>query len=178
MVVCAEKRSLRLASCWSVAVLNGAAGRRRYGFSSEVLTLNAASASRSESLVHLPRRSGRASRRASRPGQSRDLAPPAFRSRDTSRASNAPGSKLARRSQYSAETNAMRSRSRSTASRVATDCTLPAERPRVTFFHRTGDTSYPYSRSRIRLVSWASTSRWSMTRVSSSARAIASRVIS
>ena len=62
-------------------------------------------------------------------------------SSETSRASNAPGSNVARRSQYSAERNAMRSRSRCTTRRVATDCTRPAESPRVTFFHSTGDTS-------------------------------------
>ena len=35
----------------------------------------------------------------------------------------------------------MRSRSRATISRVATDCTRPAERPDATFFHSTGETS-------------------------------------
>ena len=35
----------------------------------------------------------------------------------------------------------MRSRSRSTTRRVATDCTRPAERPVMTFFHSTGETS-------------------------------------
>lgn len=45
------------------------------------------------------------------------------------------------RSQYSAERKAMRSRSRSTTSRVATDWTRPAESFGMTFFHRTGETS-------------------------------------
>ena len=44
-------------------------------------------------------------------------------------------------SQYLAARNAIRSRSRSTTSLVATDCTRPAERPDITFFHRTGLTS-------------------------------------
>ena len=44
-------------------------------------------------------------------------------------------------SQYSAARNAIRSRSRSTTSRVATDCTRPAESPFITLRHRTGDTS-------------------------------------
>ena len=35
----------------------------------------------------------------------------------------------------------MRSRSRSTTMRVATDCTRPADRRGLTFFHRTGATS-------------------------------------
>src|SRR6185436_7094 len=72
----------------------------------------------------------------------------------------------------------MRSRSRSTTSRVATDCTRPAERRGMTFFQSTGETSNPYSRSRMRRVSCASTRRSSMSRVSSRARRIASRVIS
>ena len=35
----------------------------------------------------------------------------------------------------------MRSRSRSTITRVATDCTRPADRRGMTFFHSTGETS-------------------------------------
>jgi hypothetical protein len=35
----------------------------------------------------------------------------------------------------------MRSRSRSTISRVATDCTRPADNRGMTFFHSTGETS-------------------------------------
>ena len=57
-------------------------------------------------------------------------------------ASSASGLRsLAARSQYSADTNAMRSRSRSTITRVATDWTRPADRPGLTFFHSTGDSS-------------------------------------
>ena len=37
--------------------------------------------------------------------------------------------------------NAIRSRSRSTTMRVATDCTRPADSPGSTFFHSTGLTS-------------------------------------
>ena len=44
-------------------------------------------------------------------------------------------------SQYSAERNAIRCRSRSTTMRVATDWTRPADRRGITFFHRTGLTS-------------------------------------
>ncbi len=49
--------------------------------------------------------------------------------------------KLASMSQYDAERNAIRSRSRSTTNRVATDCTRPADSRGMTFFHSTGDTS-------------------------------------
>lgn len=52
-----------------------------------------------------------------------------------------PVAKVPVRSQYSAERKAMRSRSRSTTSRVATDWTRPADRRGMTFFHRTGETS-------------------------------------
>ncbi len=50
-------------------------------------------------------------------------------------------SKTALRSQYSAEVKAIRSRSRSTTRRVATDWTRPAESLGMTFFHSTGETS-------------------------------------
>ena len=52
-----------------------------------------------------------------------------------------PASKEPSRSQYDAVRNAMRSRSRSTTSRVATDCTRPADRPDMIFFQSTGETS-------------------------------------
>ena len=45
IVCCEESRSLRLASCCSVEVMNGAAGLRVYGFSSTDVTLNAAPSS-------------------------------------------------------------------------------------------------------------------------------------
>ncbi len=62
-------------------------------------------------------------------------------STETSLAVNAPGSSVASRSHHSAATNAIRSRSRSTIIRVATDWTRPAESPVITFFQSTGDTS-------------------------------------
>ena len=81
-------------------------------------------------------------------------------------------------SQYSAERNFIRCRSRSTTMRVATDCTRPADSFGMIFFHRTVDTSYPYSRSRIRRASCASTSARSMSRGLATAAWIAGRVIS
>jgi hypothetical protein len=47
------------------------------------------------------------------------------------------------RSQYPAETKAIRSRSRSTIKRMVGLWTRPADRPRFTRRHSTGDTSYP-----------------------------------
>jgi hypothetical protein len=44
-------------------------------------------------------------------------------------------------SQYSADRNRIRDRSRSTTRRVATDCTRPAESFGMTFFQSTGLTS-------------------------------------
>ena len=44
-------------------------------------------------------------------------------------------------SQYAADTNSIRSRSRSTTSRVATDWTRPADSRGITFFQSTGETS-------------------------------------
>ena len=84
----------------------------------------------------------------------------------------------ASRSQYWAGRNAMRSRSRSTTSRIATDWTRPADSCGMTFFHSTGDTSYPYSRSSTRRVWYASTMPWSTSRGLATARAMASGVIS
>ena len=51
------------------------------------------------------------------------------------------GAKVPVTSQYSARWNAIRSRSRSTTMRVATDCTRPADSRGSTFFHSTGLTS-------------------------------------
>ena len=53
--------------------------------------------------------------------------------------------------------NAAISRSRSTIKRVAGLWTRPALRPPATFFHRTGETRYPTTRSRIRRACCAST---------------------
>ena len=103
MVVCEENRSLRLASCCSVEVMNGAAGERRYGFSSTERTAKLASASPSarertvgsssttDSVAALPL--SRPSGPKSRPAATRRP------SRATSRAGNAPGSSTASRSQ-------------------------------------------------------------------------------
>ena len=68
---------------------------------------------------------------ACRPDRSRGPARRACPSTVTSRAANDSGVERRRRCPTTAPaTNARRSRSRSTTSRVATDCTRPAERPR------------------------------------------------
>ena len=50
-----------------------------------------------------------------------------------------PASHCAVRSHHFDDMKAMRSRSRSTINRVATDCTRPAEILGITFFHKTGE---------------------------------------
>ena len=130
---------MRAASCCSVEVMNGAYGRRRYGFSSTRVTSNGrpsrrAASPRAPSLVEVhdagagPDPAGGrlevlaggdpvAVERDQRGGE---------RARALAGLSAATAS-MARMSQYSAERNAIRCRSRSTTIRVATDCTRPAE---------------------------------------------------
>ena len=72
----------------------------------------------------------------------------------------------------------MRSRSLATTRRVATDCTRPADSRGMTFFHSTGETSYPYRRSSTRRVWYASTRPRSRSRGCATASAIACGVIS
>ncbi|CAM5664316.1 hypothetical protein SGRIM128S_03143 [Streptomyces griseomycini] len=151
MVAFAPKPSLRLASCCSVVVRNGAYGERRYGLDSTERTANracsraaararafASSRWRVFALLSCPRES------KSRPCATRLPSTVCRRATrdDGSLASPArPVAKVPVRSQYSAERNAMRSRSRSTTSRVATDWTRPADSFGMTFFQRTGETS-------------------------------------
>ena len=81
-------------------------------------------------------------------------------------------------SQYEAERNAMRSRSRSTMSLSATDCTRPADSLGATRRHSTGEISYPNNRSTMRRVSCASTRSVFSSRVVWAACWMASLVIS
>ena len=139
-MVCREPiRSLRAASCCSVEVVNGAAGLRVYGLVSTSSTENAAGsractqarASSSPSWTTSPR-----PRSAPRSSKSRPVAtrtPPSETRRASNGASSADPASVSANvpltSQYSASRNAIRSRSRSTTMRVATDCTRPADRP-------------------------------------------------
>src|SRR4026209_1123679 len=126
MVFLALKWSLRLASCWSVEVMNGGAGFRRRSPRFTDFTVHAwpwrplitamVSASLGRSAF-CPRTSLRVA------GKSGGLLP----------------SSLAWRDQYSTGTKAAISRSRSVMRRTATDCTRPAESPRRIFSHRRGE---------------------------------------
>ena len=67
-----------------------------------------------------------------------------------------PSAVTAAKSHHALEIKAMRSRSFSTISRVATDCTRPAEIRGITFFQSTGESLYPNNLSKTLRVSWAS----------------------
>lgn len=151
MVCRAENRSLREASCCSVEVVKGAAGLRVYGLESTEVTamFTPGAASAAERACAAASSSGVAFD-FSLPFSSKSR-PDAIRSPFTraSRASkpsdvescSSSGDRVAVRSQYPAAVNARRSRSRSTTSRVAADCTRPADRPGPILRHSTGETS-------------------------------------
>src|SRR6516164_10346250 len=171
IVYLAEKPSLRDASCCNVVVRNGAYGERRYGLRSTLLTVKGTPVSRSarpgadircttpagewplaaalaSSAGAAPSRYSRSELRSS-PAELKSR-PCATRRPSTAaslpgkeEASSLTGVKIASRSQYAAGRNAIRSRSLATTSRVATDWTRPADSRGMTFFHRTGETSYP-----------------------------------
>ncbi len=117
--------SLRLASCWSVEVVNGGAGDRFW--------------------VRTPilRTTGRASRRASTcrvavASSATSRASPSIRTSSAAKVSPLAVASRASIVQYSRAVNAVISRSRSTTSRTATDWTRPADRPPRTFRDRSG----------------------------------------
>ena len=121
------KRSLREASCWNLLVVKGAAGlRRRSRLSTERTDQSAFS---SAALIFS----------ASSPFVIGVFSSPM----PINRASKAGGLAAARCAsivQYSSLTNALISRSRSTMSRSATVCTRPADSPRRTLSHNSGET--------------------------------------
>ena len=141
------------AVCCNVDVVNGGTGRRRYGFVSIDATVNVAN-SNACAIAEACTSSNCttwsfAPAAVSLPSAPKSLEPAKRRPpSDTIRESNATllpsasgASNVAVTSQYEARTNAIRSRSRSTIKRVATDCTRPAERPGPTLRHSTGESS-------------------------------------
>ncbi len=122
--------------------MNGAAGRRVYGFSSTDRTANVAPSRlvRETARTVLVECQHLLALQPAVVGEVAALRDP-LAVDGMSRASKLPGSNVPAMSQYEAETNSMRSRSRSTTSRVATDCTRPADRRGITFFQSTGETS-------------------------------------
>ena len=123
--------------------MKGGWGREVKGFSVTEVTLNAAFGRAAESAAaEGPSRARRSEVFA--PVESKSLDPArSTPPRLTSVAPNASGVfvNVAVTSCQVAEVKAMRSRSRSTTRRVATDCTRPAERRGSTFFQSTGETS-------------------------------------
>ena len=150
MVRLASKRSLRLPSCCSVEVVNGAAGLFVKGFSSAERMVNSPVSSFSLSSFAEAAVSSSTSSRLSLPVSGSKSLPLAMRlpPRVVRRASNSlplpspvVGVKRAERSQYSARTKRIRARSRSTRILVATLWTRPADRRGLIFFQRIGETS-------------------------------------
>src|SRR5665213_3676288 len=132
MVRCAEKPSLRDASCCKVEVVKGGGGERRAGFFSTAATVKAAALTASRAAkadASLPRSNF----------ESRLLSCLTRRATKGS----APDETSASTVQYSWVRNASISSSRSTTSRSATDCTRPAEREPGSLRHRTGDRVKP-----------------------------------
>ena len=154
------------AACCRVDVVNGGTGRRRYGFDSMDITVKScpctasamrcASASLNtmalsfaiacEGFPSLPKSFDPAIRRP--PNDTRRVLndvstalSPGTAFPSESLPTPLPTATVAITSQYGVRTNAIRSRSRSTISRVATDCTRPAESPVLTLRHSTGDNS-------------------------------------
>ena len=127
MVRAGDMFSLRLASCWRVEVVKGGAGWRffscRFTFATDhvpaetaEMTASASSWLCSSSFFSLP--------------WNWAWNPPKL---------GATRSSCASMDQYSWGTKALISCSRSTTSRVATDCTRPADSPRRIFFHSSGE---------------------------------------
>ena len=181
MVSCAPQPSLEPASCCIVDVVKGGFGRSVRGESSIDLTVSgspfkesvnfvAAVSSRSKMLL--------SDFSFTAPLESKSFVVATRLPSIVSRRALKPASHWAVRSHQAEEMKAIRSRSRSTINRVATDCTRPAEMRGITFFQSTGERRYPKRRSSTRRVSWASTNCWSISRVSFTAFRIASLVIS
>jgi len=126
MVFFAVKWSLRLASCWSVEVMKGAAGFRRRSPRVTLLTRQVAP----WSPVMTLKVSASEGRLAFSPLTSRRVAVKSGGFLPLSRACS---------DQYSVATKAWISRSRSVIRRTATDWTRPAERPRRIFSQRSGE---------------------------------------
>src|SRR5450432_4032736 len=137
MVRLGEYLSLLEASCCSLDVMNGGGAFLRRSLRSTDATRGAAPARAS---VTTP---------ASPSLLSSTFLPSSFTTLAVNGGGLAP-STVVSTVQYSTGRKALISASRSTTSRTATDCTRPADSPRLTLVHRTGLIWYPTRRSRIR----------------------------
>ena len=146
--------------------MKGAGGRVVAGLFSTRATVNASWRRRASASSASLLSRGRNVLPADRTTWKRQGSPPAARVRS------------AKTSQYSSGSKTRISRSRSTTSLTATDCTRPADRPRATFAHSSGDTSKPTTRSRNRRACCAFTRFRSISPGFSNASRMARRVIS
>ncbi len=145
MVCDTEKPSLRPASCWRVDVVKGGAGDFFRGLTLMSPTVNEAPAHFSRNSLANASSGRRCESSASR------LIPPGSMKRAVTR-------------KYGSDLNELISFSRSTIRRTATDCTRPADKAGLIFFHNTGDTSNPTMRSSTRRACCASTRLMSISR--------------
>jgi len=128
MVRRAVKRSLRAASCWSLLVVKGGTGFRRFSLRvTEATRKSPAGLQLRQDPVCLPLRADRGL-----------LALYPLELRRNSGGTPSVRASRAVMDQYSAGTKARTSRSRSTTRRRATDWTRPAEMPRRTFSQSRG----------------------------------------
>ncbi|GFI07263.1 hypothetical protein IMSAGC006_02018 [Muribaculaceae bacterium] len=159
MVCATVNPSLRAASCWSVEVVNGGAGVFLAGLTLMALTEKSA-------FLQSSRNFCAAFSSVSRLLSSvRRVAPEGVVNMAVTR-------------KYSSDRKFFISSSRSTMSLTATDCTRPAERAGLIFFHSTGLSSNPTMRSSTRRACWALTRSMSMPRGLAMALSMASFVIS
>ena len=158
-MICAPQPSRLPASCCIVDVVNGGFGRSVRGLSSIDLTV--------KSLLFRDSTRPRAPTSSNNkmfandfsltaPSAPKSLVAATFLPSTSSKRALNPSAVTAAKSHQALEIKAIRSRSFSTISRVATDYTRPAEIRGITFFHKTGDNRYPNKRSRTRRVSCAS----------------------
>ncbi len=143
MVFFTEKPRRVLAACCKVDVIYGALGLTLVGLSSRLITLYSAS------LIRFSKAS------VSALLCSFKVLP--FCLTASRRISSFLDLVSAKTCQYSSGMNLRISRSRSTTSFTATDCTRPADRPRAIFSQSSGEIMKPTTRSRKRRACWALT---------------------
>ena len=141
-MICAPHPSRLPASCCIVDVVNGGFGRSVRGDSSIDLTVKSLDlrlSTRPLAPVSSSRRMFARDFSLTAPSAPKSDVAATFLPSTSSKRALKPRAVTAARSHHALEIKAMRSRSFSTISLVATDCTRPAEMRGITFFHRTGE---------------------------------------
>ena len=158
-MICAPQPRRLPASCCIVDVVNGGFGRSVRGDSSIDLTMSGVPSSAETSALAPVSSNNKISASdfsLTAPSAPKSDVAATFLPSTLSNRALKPSVVAAVISHQPDEIKAIRSRSFSTINRVATDCTRPAEIRGITFFHKTGESRYPYKRSRTRRVSCAS----------------------